>query len=985
MPRVVPRFKALFSTGFGYVAFLMAHIYCSVRLLPTNHPYLNSNNIGRFGLRHVVSEASRNIKFTTNNIDQMIIYFAMLAGIFMLAAQLVIMVYAVFIQPAMAFSWFDTADPAQDIAYELLDRVFGVPEVFCSSYTPANCTDFADTMGISGGARLPFHIALHELFRFYSTGLLLIAVLIFLYFVVVIILETAVTGAPFGQRFKNVWVPIRLIVALGLLMPINYGLNSGQFIVLYAAKWGSSFATNGWDGYNDAIRNHSFFTGYTGSSNGVPLGERWTYVAIPEAPDITPLLMSMSLVHACAYAYHRLAGPASGGSAIPNTTSGSGNYYDIDANYTNGATEGSFRVQPYLVKQPIASMTNGAISGSPLIGNRDPYIYLQNTTTADYMAALGFYYGSDIIIRFGERKVSSGDPSYSNELGNVKPLCGDIKIPVLNLLALDTNSGPDAMRKFYYDTVLRLWFNTVQIRQFARHMVVHSINLNEEKRAHFCSSPETYGGSGQLSGQGTAGWGLAPNSTLCEQRPPTQQFRARLASEEDANLRAAISNAWGTYVTTESYSEMNAIVLARGWGGAGIWYNKIAEINSAWMDGVSGIPTMDKFPLIMEQIREWKLQHNENIEGLKAYDPTLQAGSAEESSKQFEVALGSQELVKIGEALADMFAFWTENSEDALNMTRSNFGDVFRSGAQMLLGTTGLLSIRSSNAFLHPLAQLVAVGKGLVNSAVVNMAGATASAFMGGMFEALGKQYSFQKGISDAASSVFFAMAFMGLTAGFVLFYVLPFLPFVYFYFAVGSWLKAIFEAMVGVPLWALAHLRIDGEGLPGDAAQNGYFLILEIFIRPILTVFGLVAAITIFAAQVRILNLIWDLVAANMSGYTPREDILGQNYTADSYFRRDIADEFFFTVIYTIVVYMLALASFKLIDKIPDNILRWAGAGVSSFGDMDNDHADSLSRYAAYGGMTVGNQAASATVDLSRGMGGMAGGEIAKFNQSPP
>ena len=64
-----------------------------------------------------------------------------------------------------------------------------------------------------------------------------------------------------------------------------------------------------------------------------------------------------------------------------------------------------------------------------------------------------------------------------------------------------------------------------------------------------------------------------------------------------------------------------------------------------------------------------------------------------------------------------------------------------------------------------------------------------------------------------------------------MLFYIIPFMPFIYFFFAVGTWVKAIFEAMVGVPLWALAHIRIDGQGLPGDAAMNGYYLLLEIFV----------------------------------------------------------------------------------------------------------------------------------------------------------
>ena len=75
---------------------------------------------------------------------------------------------------------------------------------------------------------------------------------------------------------------------------------------------------------------------------------------------------------------------------------------------------------------------------------------------------------------------------------------------------------------------------------------------------------------------------------------------------------------------------------------------------------------------------------------------------------------------------------------------------------------------------------------------------------------------------------------------------------------------------MVGLPLWAIAHLRIDGEGLPGPAAMNGYFLVFEIFVRPILIIFGMIAAVSIFAAQVDVLNVIWKIVSSNLVGHDP-------------------------------------------------------------------------------------------------------------------
>ena len=213
-----------------------------------------------------------------------------------------------------------------------------------------------------------------------------------------------------------------------------------------------------------------------------------------------------------------------------------------------------------------------------------------------------------------------------------------------------------------------------------------------------------------------------------------------------------------------------------------------------------------------------------------------------------------------------------------------------------------------------------------------------------------------------------------GIMIGFVLYYVIPLMPFIYFFFAVGGWIKAIFEAMVGVPLWALAHLRIDGNGLPGDAALGGYQLILEIFLRPILIVFGLLASIAIFAAQVQVLHEIWPLIVSNAAGYdmAPATAATGYNVnqTGGVSFFRGAIDRFFFTVIYTIVVYMLGLSAFKMIDLVPNYILRWMGASISTFGDQAGDPAQNLVRNSFVGTQQITGQIGGAIGNLKQAAG---------------
>jgi len=301
LPGILPRTRRLFGSGFSFFTGLMAQVYGLMGLLPANHPYLNPVNKGRFGIRHVIAEAANNLELNRKNIDKIFVFFALIAGAAILIMQFALLIGMFAINHAWAIpiaNLFDTREPENDIAFNILTLIFGIPDLFCSSSAPANCAT-AYTNGIPANVvPYPIHVGLHELLRFYSYGLLLIAVLILLYYVVVIVAETAMTGSPFGRRFQNVWVPVRLVVALGLLVPINYGLNTGQYITLYAAKLGSSIATNGWLRYNNTIEEHPLFGGDGNGAN--PLGERETLIAVPKRVSIAPLVKSMSLIHTCA-------------------------------------------------------------------------------------------------------------------------------------------------------------------------------------------------------------------------------------------------------------------------------------------------------------------------------------------------------------------------------------------------------------------------------------------------------------------------------------------------------------------------------------------------------------------------------------------------------------------------------------------------------------------------------------------------------------
>lgn len=974
MPGIMPRAKRLFMSGFGMIAYLLANIYMMVRLLPRDHVYLNTANIGRFGVRHVVAEAASHLEFKPQYWDRITIFVIMLSGLVMMVAQLLLLGGALVFDPVWAQTAtnygniFSTPDPvaqdaqySTDVAFLLLDRVFGIPEFFCT--VGNKCTDVLMVTSETGEAsyqRWPFHVALHSMFEFYSMGLLVVAVLIFLYFIVVVVGETVTTGTPFGERFQNVWVPIRLVIALLLLTPVTYGLNTGQYITLFVAKAGSGFATNGWHIFNKTLKEKM-------GDEATPIGEKTTLLALPQTPDITQIAQAMVMVHGCAYGTWRLdettVDDGSGDRVRKYRSTGESN---LDDNPTVPPTTASknkpdsgFYIRPYFYKSVQGSSSN-------------PQTYMEVTQDTTFGDALDFYGQSNVMLVFGKLV---GD--------KVEPTCGQIEVPVVDRSyaanidpaegdavkaindAITQSGGGAAVHEHYFQMVKQMWFgNTSETVKSAealllRHIAHRAIEKSlEQNMGHSlackigCEQPAEYLPSctenhTSTSTQVTAYQGR-PKCYSSDGINPDALFKAAVYYKP--GLESVIKTARDKFVEGGSNNvSITTEVLDRGWGGAGIWYNTLGHMNGNFVAAVQAIPKLSTFPKVLEDVKEHNAKNNSELNGYDVFDP--QGGDNQNQSWVLEGGVATK---KLASSLYDLLQFITKTVNSFVEKKSEGVtGNAIIDAIHFVFGTQGIIDMRGENATVHPISQLSAVGKGIVDSSIRNIMISTGLSAAGGVISAM--QLPLAGGL-EMANKLFSATAFVGLTAGVTLYYVIPILPFVFFFFAVGGWVKGLFEAMVGVPLWALAHLRIDGEGLPGEAASGGYFLIFEVFLRPILIVFGLIAAMLIFGMQVRLLNVLWDLILHNVGGATGNitGGAVGGEYFS---FSRDTLDQFFFTVIYTVIVYMMAMTSFKLIDMIPDSIMRWSGNNVTPFNDSDKNPADALMRYTSTGGMLQGQR----------------------------
>jgi conjugal transfer/type IV secretion protein DotA/TraY len=375
----------------------------------------------------------------------------------------------------------------------------------------------------------------------------------------------------------------------------------------------------------------------------------------------------------------------------------------------------------------------------------------------------------------------------------------------------------------------------------------------------------------------------------------------------------------------------------KGWGAAGIWYNRIAQMNGEFISAVYAVPQSSQMPAALEIMANQHRMQSDNVGPEAYYDMTLPDGQPIRFPRD-------PKETKAAKAMAAAFKLWQNDNLQQNDASAAN-DNAFIAAINAIFGTSGIYDLLK-NPDVHPLAQLSSLGRGMLEANIRNL-GISLGGRAGNYFFP-----NIPQALTKVPGDFFYSIGMMTLGLSFILFYILPFMPFLYFFFAVSSWVKTIFEAMCAMPLWAIAHItKLDGDGIPGTAAMNGYVLIFEIFLRPILIVVGLIASISIFSALVLVLNDIFDFVVANVSGFNVEDNPTVATGLADQ--MRAPVDEFFYTVLYTIAVYVIGLSTFKLIDLIPDSLLRWMGQQVKTFQSADQGNVDGVLQR-SYSGVNV-------------------------------
>jgi len=232
-----------------------------------------------------------------------------------------------------------------------------------------------------------------------------------------------------------------------------------------------------------------------------------------------------------------------------------------------------------------------------------------------------------------------------------------------------------------------------------------------------------------------------------------------------------------------------------------------------------------------------------------------------------------------------------------------------------------------------PFGDLISLGNWLIAGVLTMIATLSATAIASNTTDAvpiIGDALNVFPAIWSVAGPPLMLVLLMLIVVGITLAYLLPLIPFIRFLFGIITWLVALAEALIAMPLFMAAHLAADGADGRGSltpaATRYGYALVLQAILRPPLMIFGLILGYLIFVAGAGLLST-----------------LLGPH--TDAVFSR--SGNWFaplvYLVLHAMIAYAIANAAFKTIDIIPARVVGWIGvhtAGADGDGAADSQRS---------------------------------------------
>ncbi len=370
----------------------------------------------------------------------------------------------------------------------------------------------------------------------------------------------------------------------------------------------------------------------------------------------------------------------------------------------------------------------------------------------------------------------------------------------------------------------------------------------------------------------------------------SQPFEAAVA-EYQTTIKTAANAALAQSMSKQHETAKNASV--GGWMMAGAYYaspgsalNKVSAAKNLVPSGVA--PTMGDVGGY--QARAVEAAINPNGANQSLWDKVKGAGSA---------------IWEKAKTTANAAADMVLDQKILDNAIDEKFGPLTQSLKNVANGTGNPIVNMQNVGFLA----LTAAGAGLVAAMVIGVFTTTGGLILAGLSTAL--------------------IGFGAVNA-----YYLPLVPAVTWFGAVLGWYALYLECLIAAPIWALMHIRFDGEGMIGSAS-SGYKIIMNMVARPFLMTFGYCAAMFSMEPLINIWNKTF--TAAFLANFS----ITGVSGFINS---------FMMFCVYTVTMLAFVHKILSLTTIIPEAITKWIDGGHDSLGTNMANGAGEHARHGVSG-----------------------------------
>lgn len=726
----------------------------------------------------------------------------------------------------------------------LLNELFGplFPSAALAEGAAGNATVFSSIIG------------------FFNVIVLVIGGLMFFYNVTVGVLQSAHEGEVLGKGWSSLWAPIRVLFAVGLLVPVpNYGgYNLAQVGVAYVVKGSTNIATEVWkESVNLILR------------DGIPIASSQTRFSTDAIRSLYDNAACMALLN---YQYG------------PNGTNSNRSVgYDL----TNNAQVVAFG----------ALRTDGYRQAFPrFVANT----YVYNGDRRENPGICGSFSTPDVpayILRVLDENPDStiAQEIMTKYVEGHRDLLIEVSRQITDELVIGTGAAAP-IRDDVFDSIMQPALFTNELREISEFANLALNALAQELRAMANSA----------DGHGSV----------------TQGLRDRITGG-DSCTRQSLSADNADAQPSRCYGE--------GWIGAGSYYTTLARMNAEINSLTAAQPTVQG-PLYLNQ------GHPSGITQGQFISDNGGAGFFWGLNSVGERLPSSEEAARVLSRYADLY------SSSAYPLAALGFNmltaDIINANSDVGVSTEGFLNqigrwmgdgIQNVQAGLlkffdpansvggDPMMGLIATGNMLI--------------ILG--FVLLGASMI---GVRVAVVMVpFFSVIF---AAGATLTFVLPLMPFFYWVLGVTGYFLLIAEAIIAVNLWALAHMRMDGDGISGAAGQKGWLMLLALLMTPVLMVFGFLLGMGIFRVTSSLISSGMFYAVSGISG-------------ASSWIVSLMGIIAFSILIVSAYIFLLE-RSFSLISEFPNRVMQWMGEGINIGGGEDRIRAAAAA--AAVGTNAIGN-----------------------------